>query len=274
MRFRTALYVGLFLLVITPVFGYSQGASGSGPDRRAEVAALSDPGRLLAPNDIEVLSAALHDATADVRRQACLVVVRRAWAARASKVPDNLARWQIERPMLLALQPDLLRLFSSDPQRRVRLQAIVAAGNLEYIGTPNLTISEPLAKALAAAYALDQEGVVRAEIVKSFALTEQTNASRAILFRALADADPTVVQFAISGIARAHDASALPRVAALLRHPADSVRIAAAQTLGSFGPVARSFVLSLRAASDAENNEVAKRTLDGAIRLIDRRQDH
>jgi HEAT repeat protein len=148
---------------------------------------------------------------------------------------------------------------------------VVALVNLAFDPTRSKTIQlDPgTASALASRYAIEASGRVRAEILKTVALTDaDPSTGDTLAASALDDSDPSVVAYAVMAIARSHPPQALPRIVALLNSTDSNVRLQIAQTMSGYGALAAAQLPALRAAAEKEAVPVIKRTLDAAIAAI------
>jgi HEAT repeat protein len=249
-------------------------------EKREALAALGRRTIMLPPSELSAVArAALDDGDPQIRLDACEMIAAKAAGVRLGADAQRRQESMSDRSALVALQGRLVSLLKSDPDERVRRWALVAAGNLDYdpqtltgSGTSMiLKLSRQFVDSIAAAYSHEQATGVRAEIIKTLALSESESAMReVVLSKALSDVAPSVLQFAIRGIASMKAVRALPRIAQLLSHDDRSVRLAAAQSLATFGAAARPFVPTLERALQNEPDDVVARTIRGTIAVINR----
>jgi HEAT repeat protein len=224
---------------------------------------------------VALVSSALTDSDAMVRRRALGVVASRAAAARLGGSEERLKQWHRDRPALKELQPAVMRLLE-DPDPFVRRDAIVALGNVDFVprdnGRGEITLTDEALRLFAARYHVDDAALVREELVKSLVLiANRSEAQEAVVLKALADPSPGVVQFAVTGAGKMAIRAALPTLADLLISHSDSgVRLNVAQAFASYGAAAREYVTNLRIAASAEQNPIVRQTLVGTLTLLEK----
>jgi HEAT repeat protein len=226
------------------------------------------------PSDVgEIIAAGLADHDADVRLCAVYAAAGRAGAVRFEPSSDNLTRDRAERSFLGRLRPAVMHALN-DENARIRKGAVVALVNLEYErGRPtnDIALKPDLANELRLHLASETSPAVRAEIVKTFALTSLESAMRDdVLIRAMADRDEEVVHFAVLGLGRSTPSDALDRLVSLVSHPDRSVRLQVGQALQAYGVAAQPYIGTLLTASAAERDETVKKALEAAIARIQR----
>jgi HEAT repeat protein len=241
---------------------------------RAINQAAIDRGQLkVAPDEVAgIVGLALRDADATMREAACYVVVATAARSRGSSGTDPSAPWLAAAAALLPLNDQLAQVMTSDPEPKVRHSAILALANLHLRvddASGVIHIPAEFADVLAGAYGTETADGIRAEIVKTLALSVTDSPRRQeILERALTDSSPGVLQFAVTGAGRMKLARALPRLVELLTHPDRGIRIAAPQALANYGRDAAAYLPQLQVALASEKDDLVRRTLEGAIRAI------
>jgi HEAT repeat protein len=227
----------------------------------------------------DVLTRALADKDDDVRKRGIFAIVGRLGALRvgAARLPGGpepatskdvlVERWRTERPVLAGLRTPLIALLA-DPGPAVRDGVIMALVLLDYEpGQPaNFAVRPETLQLLATTYERESSAKVKVQIVKTFALTSTVSPLRdRLLLQALNDAEPGVLQFAAMGAGEAKLSVALPRLAELLEHPERAVRLNAVQAIAAQGPSAAAYQPQLQAALNEENDEIVRKTLQGAI---------
>lgn len=277
---------GILLLIVSgqPTYAQKQTPAADRPQSAAELRAAPTEKKRAALNDLaafryspspeqttEMIAAGLADLDPEVRVSAVYAAAGRASAVRFKTTPERVAIGNAERPFLGPLEAHVLRALS-DPADRVRHGAVIALGNLGY--EPGRQVNDILlkpvvAKELKLRLRVETAAAVRSEIVKSFALTSIKSPGRDdALLEALEDPDEDVVHFAVMGIARSVPVAALPRVASLVAHPSRAVRLQVGQALQAYGLAARPYLDSLKTALAAEQDDVVRKTLEGAIARI------
>jgi hypothetical protein len=252
----------------------SSPAPDSGAQRRAVLNDIAthrsspDPAVLLA-----VLRAGLEDPDPAIRLTAVSALAGRAARARFGRSPEDLTQWRHDRSTVLSLRPIAMSLLS-DRDDKVRVGAIVALVNIEFdpeTASREVWLGNDLSLALANMIGPNTNGSVRAEVVKTFALTESHPATRErVLTQALGDPAPDVLAPALAGMARVRPPSALPTVVLLARHPAVSVRMQASQALAAYGEAVRPYLEQLSHAIASENDDRVRTTLEAVVDALRR----
>jgi len=225
-----------------------------------------------APTEVvEMIAAGLAAPNADIRLAAVYAAAGRAGAVRFDPSADQLAKAREERPFLGRLRPAILRALA-DPSDRIRRGAIVALVNLEYTpgsGLNDVRLEPDVADQLRLQLSSESSPAVRAELVKTFALTSLESPWREdVLIRALSDRDSEVLHFAVMGLGRTTPSAALEQLVALVSHPDRAVRLQVAQALQAYGMAAQPYLNALTAAAATEPDEAVKKTLDAAVARI------
>lgn len=215
-----------------------------------------------------LIASGLKDATVEVRLSAIYALAGRAATARFGKREEHKALWAVERPTLLRLRSAALEALG-DSSAKVRQGAIIALVNLAYEqGAPinNVRLSGDVTAVLARQYQTEAEASVRAEIMKTFALTSVLPDGReTTLVRGLSDDVAEVVKYAVLGLGRARSQRGLKLVADRLSHSDRGVRLQVAQAMVSYGLQAKAYLDLIQNAADSEENDVVKRTLEEAV---------
>ena len=225
----------------------------------------------LPPTELEtLLRGALSDEDPDIRQRGLWVVSGRAGVLRFAPTDENRATWRAERSVLVALRPRILESLS-EPTLKVRLAAIAALGNLDYApgvsGVRAVSISASTAHALARMYLTEPSPAARAEAMKAFALLTppQTHGfepeTLATIAAGLSDQNADVVQIAALGVGNLRMRMLLPKVAVLLKSESKGVRLAAAQSIGAFGPQAAQYAADVEDAVSQETDPVMRQAL-------------
>lgn len=223
----------------------------------------------------EIVTAGLMDSAVRTRRNALNVITNRSISMR--NMPIDARRGLVDEKATLAdLMPAALHALE-DEDSSVRMDAIVAIGNLDFALSPTdgpMQVSLRAGTALARAYDVEKNPAVRGQLVKSFALMSGPAAvptqaiGDALIGKALDDPNDYARATAITGVGVRHIAALLPKLAKFLKAPSSEVRLQAAQTFARFGKEAQPYVTDLRAAAAVETDEVVKKTLLGTIRVI------
>lgn len=203
---------------------------------------------------------------ADLRRQACGLVAKRSMESRAAKT-DGLEN-------LIGLRPLLENAFLSDADERVRRAALIAEGRLEIDSgnTKEPVISRGFAELIAKRYFDEPSATVRTEIIKTLALgdsAEPTVLSTRTLLAALEDPAPGAVRFAVTGLGRAREVSALPHIIRLLDSNDEALKIAVASSLAMYGKVALPYRSQIERHVSGESNPAVSGPLRGVLTLQD-----
>lgn len=219
------------------------------------------PGELVA-----LLGVGLDDSEADVRLGTLgTIAMIRVWHAQAQGAPMADVPWSAEEAGLGPLLPRMIDLIRSDPAESVRTEAIVTRGfvDAEFPDGDNIRISRALADVLVERYAAEEDARVRQEIVKSLALSSSDSPRHAaVVFAALSDSDPDVVQYALRGAGRLQLAQALPRIGELLRDPSTSMRLAAATALIQFADGVEPYLPLVQEVAASDPDVTIRRTLE------------
>jgi len=151
----------------------------------------SSRSRLPIEQVIQLIRAAMRDRLAEVRVSAMAAVAGRAmasgWAgtagpgsgsgSRNSVQPERCViplEWKDDQRKLRdGLSEGLLALLRGDPDPKVREYTLVAIGNLERPARPNDPIREEFVAVLIERYRQDADPRIRAEVVKTFRLTQR-----------------------------------------------------------------------------------------------------
>jgi hypothetical protein len=231
----------------------------------------------VAPEELAgIVSLALRDSDVTIREAACYLVMVTAARSRGQYGTAATPRWQAAATALLSLHDQLARVMAADVDPRIRHSAVLALGNLRMTVSPSGVIRIPadLAEVLAASYGKETADRVRVEIVKSFALSETDSPRRQeILAQALMDSSPSVIQFAVMGAGSMKLSPALPRLVELATHPDRGIRAAVPQALAAYGAEAVPYLPQLQKALASEQDDVVRKTLEGAIRVIQKAKD-
>lgn len=251
-------------------------SAGSQMDKKRTLGQLASHRQSLPVVELhELLNMALADDAPPVRESALMAIAGRLASSRGTL---DLTKWRAEREMLTTFREKLFALLE-DPDAHTRLAAVAAISSLEIERDATQKMTRSLRpetfRHLAARFDKETHGLTRAQIVNTIAwFTPQSSASAAdshvILEKALADSDPGVIQFALLGVERQHINALLPKVVALLAHERHAIRTTAAQTVAAFGAEARVYIPQLQAALGNETDFIAKKSLEGALRVIKR----
>jgi hypothetical protein len=282
MRMSALASLSLAYAVATALIPYQTTAAGialqsASLDKRSALNDVAAGRRDVSPEELVALvSSALLDSDAMVRRSALGAVAARAAAARLPVTEERLKRWNLDRPALQELRPAVMRLLE-DPERFVRRDAIILLGSLDVVPRDDgrgemIVLTEETVRLFASRYGVEPDTVVRAELVKSLVLiANRTEVQEAVVLKALADPSPGVVQFAVTGAGRMAIRGALPTLADLLMsHDDRGVRLVAAQAFAAYGAAAREYVPTLRIAASAERDPIVRKTLEGTLALLDK----
>ena len=221
----------------------------------------------------EILDDALVSSESEVRLAGLGAIGRQSFEARQRPGAGRANALALSTAVVNRTR-DLMR----DPDPKVRLAAIIAAGNIDMLshsdnmGRP--TVSDSLLAELGGAYEVELDGRVRTEIIKAFALLppgKDNRQARQLFEAALDDAEPQVLQYAALGIASYRLQPLLARLSVLLQSDSRIVRTAAGQAIGAFGPSAAGQLDDVEAALARETDDVARRTLEGALAAIRKR---
>jgi len=242
--------------------------------KRAFLNALALHKASLEPSElVNVLVRGIQDSDPEVRAVALTAFASRAGSVRFKQTDARVQRWLREHPALMGVR-EVATAALRDPDERVRLAAILALGNLEYrLGDPpvGLRISDQLLQRLAHLFRSDPSSSVRQEIAKSFAWCSTESSTRTdLLLDALNDESPAVVAQAARGVGNMRLPEGLPRILNLLAHKDRNVRLVVAQALAEYGTAAVPFLGELRMAVLSETDGITKKTLEGAIRVLER----
>jgi hypothetical protein len=241
----------------------------------------------LPPGDVvAVLKAGLLDVDLDVRRQALNAVASHAAGqlfltpepppSRRSRgvtppadppaLQDRVRRaWLNERPLMSDLRPSVLATLA-DLDPGLRRNAVFALVCLDFDGGQGEpALREQTIADLAAAFRRERAGSVRAEIVKSLALTPQdTPELRQLVLQALDDPHGDVRRHALVGVERLPVEAALPKVLAALRDPDAYIRFLAARALANF-PASLEMQRALEDAQAVETDPAAKGEIERSL---------
>lgn len=239
------------------------------------IAALVDAARALdAPTStrwVALVQLGATDEDSRVRQAGINSIAARFGAVRFRPTPEVVARRERDR----VHEPALRRVAEaalSDPDERIRRDAIVALGNMDVIAGRDVNDVDLAARTvtlLEQMYARETSGLVQAEIVKTFALVHKPlPGERELYARALTSSTSDVLQFALSSAAKVRDVRALTRVAELLRHDERAVRMSAATSILRFGRDASVLTPQVRAALAAETDLPIRKTLEQVLAAI------
>jgi HEAT repeat protein len=244
---------------------------------------------------IPLLRVALRDSSVRVRQAALGVVAARAAYAHVAGLTEIAGRpvvgmrgftpipaeWKGDREALgLALEDDCLALVKSDPDDRVRHDALLAVGNL-WIGGAQMYAALPprMVALLLDLYRQDASPGMRAEVVKTFRLfANDAPEMRAVLRDALVDPQQSVRHEAQSGI-RSQSTSparslsfdeAREVLVAALAHQDPQVRLGAVQALNIFGRPAASYIPTLERMGRLDADAQVRTSAGLAIEAIQR----
>jgi HEAT repeat protein len=270
------------LVLLTTGFAQGQGPAEMSLELRK---AGLRPGPLL-PVDVTVLHRALGDPDGETRMLAREVVAMRLQPWRALKV-ELRGPYLADLKALQPLRSALLSGLKEGPpvHRKAAVQSIaflsltwvesVAPSSWLSDGMP-FDVDPEIANVLMQFFEQEPDASVRREIVGLLAgtrhLTPEPNRTTIALFftRAVADSDWGVVQAALGGLGRRKRPEGLTEGARLLKHPAHQVRMVAAQVVASYGADAKPYVPGLRAALAAETDDITRKTIQGAITVIEK----
>jgi len=219
---------------------------------------------------LRVLELATASADADVRRHAFGLASYRAGAARLAKSSEVRDNWRRDRADLQKLEQPAARALLTDLDERVRRSALDALANLQYDGGEKTNIGIAVGRVFVEtlAVALDQEPSpsVRAEIVKSLALSDSDlPAHVTTLESALADSEPAVLQFALLGLARHGVQRSVSKAIDFLSHGDMRVRSAAIQAIATLGLTRAGDLERVQAAYAAETDASVKEMIRQTI---------
>jgi hypothetical protein len=178
-----------------------------------------------------------------------------------------------------ALEDDCLALLKSDPDDRVRHQALLAVVNLERTTRPDGPLTERFAGLLVDLYRRDPSSRVRAEVVKTFRLVpNDTPEMRAVLRDALVDPDASIRHEGLTGITPQATAEsrrltfdeARDAIVAALKHADPGVRLGAVQALNVFGTPAAPYIQTLAHLSETDPDAGVRASARLAIDAIQR----
>lgn len=285
---RSIALTGLTLTIVTasPLMGMrhqshpsmtvQEFSAGSQMDKKRILGQLASHRQSLPAVELhELLNIALADDSPAVRNSALWAIAGR--LVNVKGTPDALTRWRAERDTLVTFRERLLSLLQ-DVDATVRQGAIAAITSFEIDRDSPLKASRSLrpetARVLAARFDQEPDGVTRGHIVSTFAwYTPQSAASKdslAVLEKALSDTHPAPVQAALIGVSEQHINALLPKAVTLLSHKRHEIRTTAAQTVAAFGAEARVYIPQLQTALANETDVIAKKSLEGALRVIAR----
>jgi HEAT repeat protein len=228
-----------------------------------------------AADNIAVIAASLRDTDPDIRKQALLAVASHAAgpAAFGASSREKLARvrraWSTERRLIRELRPQVVSALD-DPEPRVRQDAVLALGNLDFDGrAEEWPLSQQTAADLAARYPREEHASVRSRIVGALALRPGDSAEiRGVVVDALDDPDADVRNYALMGALRLKLQSALPAAARGLGDPDPGVRLAAAGVFAALGPAASAYEGRLEEASAAEVRAPIRAAIEAALAKV------
>jgi HEAT repeat protein len=240
--------------------------------KKATLNALAGDRLQLEANELrELLEYGLEDTDSEVRRHALLAVAGRSakgWYWTASRTSADQ-----ERTVLRLLRPRVFTLMS-DQDEKLRLAALLAAGNMDIERTPTeIFLGPEMSQKLAGMYASDPSVTIRREIIKTFALVKTTGNPKPIetaVLNAAARSDVSTVQYALMAIARLRLMQALPVVAEHLKGSDRRIRMAAAQSLVGLLPASRDYLAQLQQAAEVEEDDITKKTMLGSITALTR----
>jgi hypothetical protein len=213
---------------------------------------------------------ALEDADSDVRDDAFATVAARAYRLRGQ---PRVASDQdtLETAILIGLRRRLLDLYRN-PDEKVRLAAVLAAGNIDLAVSPDRErLSSEFTQSVIALYDGESSVQVRIEIVKALALAASNGPDigvQALFLNALHNPNPAIAQYGVRGLGRMRNSDALPAIASLLSGGDRGVRMAAAQALSGYGKLAVPYLALLEAAAAQEIDEATRNTMIGAVQRV------
>ena len=238
---------------------------------------------------IVLVRAALQDPSADVRMSALGAVMGRATAARWAgtsgpgmgpspmprpEPPIIPAEWKGDQQTLRdALENDCLALLKSDPDDRVRYQALLTVGNLELPPQRDDPLTARIVGLFVDLYRHDPSARIRAEVVKTFRLMpNNTPEMRAVLRDALVDANASIRHEGLTGITsrRLSFDEARDTIVTALKHADPSIRLAAVQALNVFGASAAPYIGTLERLSGNDPDAQVRASARLAIEAIQR----
>ncbi len=161
-----------------------------------------------------------------------------------------------------ALEDDCLALLKSDPDDRVRYQALLAVGNLERPALREGPLPERLVALFVDLYRHDPSARIRAEVVKTFRLVpNNTPVMRAILRDALVDTNASIRHEALTGITpqatpesrKLSFDEARDTIVTALTHADPGSRLGAVQALNVFGAPAAPYIQTLERLSQIDS---------------------
>lgn len=244
---------------------------------------------------IALVRAGLHDSSADVRMSALGAVMGRAMAAHWAgtsgpgmglsptprpEPPIIPAEWKGDQQALRdALEDDCLARLKSDPDDRVRYQALLAIENLERPTQPDGPLPERLVALFVDLYRHDPSARIRAEVVKTFRLVpNNTPEMRAVLRDALVDTNATIRHEGLIGITPQATAvfrrlsfdEARSTIVTALEHADPGIRLGAVQALNVFGAPAAPYIQTLERLSAIDPDAQVRASARLAIGAIQR----
>jgi hypothetical protein len=222
----------------------------------------------VAPDQLSaIVQSALLDGSPVVRERAARVIGARAGS------PRDMAAWRQERTVYALTRPRLL-LLMQDADVKVRDAATGALCSIDIDFSDSRvrrTLSLDTARAIASRLAVESSESARARVLSVFGNydvpMEFYPERDAVLRAALADVAP-IAQSAIVVVWNKHVATHLPAVAKLLAHSKPEIRVVAAQAVSSFGRDAQPYVTELERALATETDDIARKTIEGALRKV------
>lgn len=275
------------LLVLFSVYAFV----GQGPSIPDQFAAANRTGKVQLVSDVvlgrrdatdaevrALLAAAMIDPDSAVRANAVGSITTILTMTAMRPVPAG-QEWTVRlRSVAESLKPQL-DAAANDPEPRVRTEAlrgllvdVVAAQP----GGRGSGVPTEFAKRLAAQFESDPSPVVRGFILQALTMSgrsddpEVQDVARTVLLKGAASTEPAIVQAAAISVSRAPVPEALPLMARQLAHPSAAVRISVAQAIAAFHEAARPYLPQLTAAANAETDDIARKTIAGAIAVIGR----
>jgi len=204
-------------------------------------------------------------------------------AAQRPALPPIPLEWKGDQQKLVdELYADIVGLLKNDADSKVRHEALLAAGQLQYtVGAGRAKLPPFFVALLVERFRHESDMAVRAEIVKTFRLipTDSADAeARAVLRDGLVDPQKSVRFEALSALLpqsnpggnRLTFADARDVVVPALKSPDAGVRLGAVQALNYFGKAARDYIAILQTMSERDSNEQVRESAGLAIAAIRR----
>lgn len=213
---------------------------------------------------VKGLRASTRDGTAAQKTRACQLI-----SARLLRLHHDASEGaRLDLSELATVRVPLMTLASEDPDERVRRNAVVAVGLLEFATRIGNRLSESLAESLRNIYQNESSPAVRVEVVRSLALADfdgGDDARQATLLAALGDPSAGVVMFAVRGLGRLRSEKALPALFELLRDGETPLRLMAASALQQYGAALTPHADVVRRLAASERDATIRAILGGAL---------